>query len=85
MKYRIELSKKAEKSLARIDKRFKSRVERVIDSLPSDPFLGKALNGEYKGLRSCRVWPYRIVYEIRGCELIILIINVLHRQSVYKS
>ena len=85
MKYRIELSKKAEKSLEKIDKRFKTRIESVIDALSIDPFIGKPLEGEYKGLRSCRVWPYRIIYQIYKYELVILVINIRHRQSAYKN
>lgn len=85
MKYRIELSKKAEKSLEKIDKRFKTRIERVIDSLSIDPLIGKPLEGEYLGLRSCRVWPYRIIYQVYRYQLLILVINIRHRQSAYKD
>lgn len=33
---------------------------------------------------SLRVWPYRIIYQIKNKELVILIIKVGHRQGIYR-
>jgi mRNA interferase RelE/StbE len=59
------------------------RVLQALEALASDPLLGKPLVGELKGLRSYRVWPYRILYEIRKRELIVLVVRIGHRQGVY--
>ena len=84
MLYKVELSKKAEKNLDRIDKRFKIRILKTLIRLETHPFLGKTLEGEYEGKRSCRVWPYRIIYEVRRNQLLVLVINIWHRQGVYR-
>jgi len=55
-----------------------------LDEIALDPFVGKKLKGEYENQYSYRVWPYRIIYEIRKNELVVLVIRVGHRQGVYK-
>jgi mRNA interferase RelE/StbE len=83
MEYKIVLPKKAQKDLNEIDVRYKQKIQAALLSLSSDPFLGKKLRGEMKEQRSYEVWPYRIIYEIRRKELVILIIRIGHRQGVY--
>ena len=83
MMYRIELSKRAKKDLEKIDGRWKIRVKAAFMALKMNPFLGKPLEGEYKGLHSYRVWPYRIVYKIIKSDIVILVFRVAHRQGVY--
>lgn len=83
MKYRVELSKRAKKDLDNIDKRFKLRIKFALECLSESPFLGKALEGEYKGSYSYRVWPYRIIYKVNKTEVIITVVKVGHRQGFY--
>jgi mRNA interferase RelE/StbE len=85
MVYKIVISRKVQKDLDAIDKRYQQRIEAALVSLSIDPFLGKKLDGEYKGQRSYEVWPYRIIYEIIKNKLIILIIRIGHRQGVYRG
>lgn len=84
MEYQVIIPKKVLKELEKIDKRYKLRIEASLVSLAGDPYLGKKLSGKYKGNRSYEVWPYRIIYRIRRRELIILIIQIGHRQGIYK-
>lgn len=51
--------------------------------LVSDPRPGKALRGPYKGLWSYRFADFRIIYEIRSRELVVLVLRVGHRRDVY--
>jgi mRNA interferase RelE/StbE len=83
MQYKLVIPRKAQKDLDNIDSRYKSRISIALISLEKNPLLGKKLDGEYKEQRSYEVWPYRIIYEIRKRELIILIIRIGHRQGVY--
>lgn len=85
MAYKIVIPKRAQKDFDEIDNRYKQRIQAALASLSSDPFLGKKLDGKYKGQRSYEVWPYRIVYEIIKRELVVLIIRIGHRQGVYKK
>ena len=56
----------------------------VLNILSKDPFSGKKLEGELKGKYSIRAWPYRIVYQILKNELIVLVVDIGHRQGVYR-
>jgi len=42
------------------------------------------LEGEYRGQWSLRVWPYRIIYRVEKRKLIVLILEIAHRQGAYK-
>ena len=57
---------------------------RTIFALANDPCLGKQLEGSLQDFYSARVWPYRIVYKIYQKDLVILIVEIAHRQGVYK-
>lgn len=70
--YQIILQKRVQKSLKKIDKRFLKKIMCALDLLQTDPYIGKPLDGELEGKRSCRVWPYRIIYSIYQHKLIIL-------------
>ncbi len=84
MSYQVVLPKNVQKELDHVDKRYRQRIIVVLKSLEDNPYLGKKLSGEHDGKRSCRVWPYRIVYTIRHHELVILVIAIGHRQGVYQ-
>jgi len=84
MSYQVVISKKVQKELDCVDKRYRSRIIIVLKSLETNPHLGKKLSGEHEGKRACRMWPYRIIYTIRHQELVILVIAIGHRQAVYR-
>lgn len=79
----VILSKNAEKEFARLPKTEKKKIFKKILTLQSDPFAGKLLAGELQGLFSLRAWPYRIIYEIKKPDKVI-IHHILHRQKAYK-
>lgn len=82
--YKIVVRKTAEKELNRIEESQRSRIEKTILSLSLNPYLGKSLKGEFQGIYSLKVWPFRILYEIYKKQLIIHIIKISPRQNVYK-
>ena len=82
--YQIVLKKAAQKSFKKIDKRYKKRIMRTIFALADDPYLGKQLEGDLRDFYSARVWPYRIVYKIYQRDLVILVVEIAHRQGIYK-
>jgi mRNA interferase RelE/StbE len=84
MKYQLVIPKGAQKELKRIDKKSKLKILSALVALSKDPYLGKKLEGKYKGKWSYRIWPYRIIYQVRQKELVILIICIVHRQGAYK-
>ena len=71
------------KQFKKINKVERKKIFKKIQSLASDPYAGKALQSEYKGLYSLRAWPYRIIYKIKKSKLVIY--SVSHRQTSYKK
>lgn len=80
---KVNLKKSALKSIGKLQKKDRTKITKRLISLSSYPYSGKKLEGQYKDLRSLRVWPYRIIYEIRKNDIIVYTIK--HRQSVYKQ
>lgn len=61
------------------------RIVTAIDRLSETPYLGTALKGELQGLRRLRVGDYRVLYEVRSNELVVLVIRVAHRRDAYRQ
>ncbi len=80
----VLVKKSAQKSLERIDQRYRRRILDALAVLQSDPLLGTALKGELEGFHSLRVWPYRIIYTVYKDNLVVFVIAIEHRQSVYQ-
>ncbi len=80
----LVLSKSAEKEFAQLTNKEKKKIFRKFKALQKNPFLGKLLGGKLKGLWSCRAWPYRIIYEFRSSNKLIIVHKVTHRQKAYK-
>jgi mRNA interferase RelE/StbE len=84
MQYRVVLPKRVQKDLNNIDSKFVSKIKAALNALSKNPFIGKKLEGNLSMLYSYRIWPYRIIYEIIKKDLVVLIVRIGHRQSVYK-
>jgi mRNA interferase RelE/StbE len=57
----------------------------IEEIIARDPHTGKSLKGKYSGLYSYRFADYRIVYEIRKKALVIVVLRIRHRKSVYEG
>ena len=82
--YSVRIKASAAKQLARIDVRDRRVLVEQIDRLATDPHVGSALKGELTGLRRVRVGAYRVVFEVRTGELVVLVVRVAHRSNVYR-
>jgi len=70
------------------DRRIREKIGSVIDRLAEDPEKqGKALLGELAGFRSIRAAQqrYRIIYQIRGNDIIVVIVAVGIRRDGAKD
>jgi len=83
--YQVVLKKNAQKHLKKLNTRFKPKVIYLLLQLRFNPYLGKPLLGVLKGYYSLRVWPYRILYTINNKELLIIVIDIDHRQNIYQN
>ena len=82
--YQLRLKPSAKKQLKRLNKKDKIKISKVFLELQKNPFIGKKLEGKFKGSYSLRIWPYRIIYEIYHQQLLIIVIRIGHRGGVYK-
>lgn len=75
-------SKRFLKDIKNIDQLKREKIEKQIKKIVENPKVGKPLRYT-RGERSLYIKPFRLVYAIRGDELILLKFN--HRKKVYKS
>ena len=83
MGYKVVLPGRVANDLSRIQKKYRDQVYVTLKGLEKSPFLGKKLWGQYKNYRSVRVGEYRIIYQVRASELVVLIIKIGNRQGIY--
>ena len=85
--WRIEFSPRAAKSFRKLDRGEQKRIQNFLHRLraASDPRgSGKALVGTKRGLWRWRVGDYRIIADIVDDKVLIMLIDIGHRSSVYK-
>lgn len=85
--YRVEFSRQAAKDLERVfrcDQKLYRRFSAALEAIAKAPMDGKPLHGELKGLASYRLGSYRILYEVRHGELLVIVIDLGHRKSIYQ-
>ncbi len=83
--YRIEISSSAEKSLKKIPKKDINKIIESIQILAINPYPDgcRKLAGEENAFR-IRQGHYRIIYEVEGKKLLILILKIGHRKDIYR-
>ena len=81
---KVEYSDTAQKQLKKLPRNKQIKVLEKIEKLKNDPYAGKNLKGEFEGLRSLKVWPYRIIYRYLSQDKLLFINVIQHRQKVYK-
>ena len=90
MSYRVEYSDDAKKSLLKMKKKDPMEALRIYNWIEKnlvgceDPRrTGKPLSGQYKGSWRYRIGDYRILAEIHDDVLLILLVDIGHRNNVY--
>ena len=81
MTYRIFYSSKSETQLKKLNKQTKIQIIKKVSELSKNPELGKPLKNVFKNYRSLHVGKYRIIYTIKGNNIIIA--KVGHRKQIY--
>lgn len=86
MKYQVEISESAERSLEKIAKKDRLKILEKIDLLEQDPSPSKCikLKGYKEVLYRIRIGDYRVVYSIKQDLLIVLIVEIGHRRDIYR-
>ena len=86
--WRTELSTEARRRLKKLDKSQAKKIVsylRTIEQLEDPRSRGKALSAQLSGLWRWRVGDYRIIAKIVDQRLIILVLDVEHRSTIYKK
>ena len=85
MRYRIEFSPRAELQFKKIPKELQIRLKHRIDTLAENPFPRgvKKLSAE-ENIYRLRIGDYRIIYQVQGNALLILILKLGHGKDVYR-
>jgi mRNA interferase RelE/StbE len=83
--YRILYTREAKRNVEKLDPSVRKLIRKAIESLAVNPEKGKPLSYELAGLRSLRTSDYRVIYRIRGGELVIIVVAVGHRREIYKK
>ena len=82
--YQVIVPPKVVKEISRLDKRYKEAIGARIDSLSTNPLVGKKLDPPFVYLRSLRVGVYRIIYQVNKQNETIYVSTAGHRGKVYK-
>lgn len=87
MKFEVLYTKKAKKSIGKLDTSIKilikSRIDKNLVNTENSRLYGKALTGNLRNYWRYRVGNYRIIAEIKDNELIVLVVDVGHRRKIY--
>lgn len=85
MSYRIKIEKQVKKDLENITKYDKEKILKSIYLLASNPHPTASTKLVNRAQYRLRVGRYRVIYEIHNNELLIIVIKVGHRNSVYEG
>jgi len=85
MRYKVLLTRAAERGLDALPKADLRRVRDKILALADDPHPpgSKKLRGEDE-LYRIRSGDYRILYQIDAGQLVVLVVDVGHRRDIYR-
>lgn len=84
--YKVELSRQAGKDLEKIfrsDRKLYQRFLNAFKDIALDPSQGKPLHGDLRGLLSYRFGSYRVLYEVRHRQLLVIVVDLGHRREIY--
>lgn len=82
--FTVQYTERSIKSLQKIPRKWQEKILKAIEGLKKDPYQGKKLHGELKGCFSLRIWPYRVIFLIKKQQITIIILDIGHRQNIYK-
>ena len=85
-RYELVFYPAALRSLRKLPRSVNERIRKEVDALCDDPrpHGTKALAGSPGWLR-IRIGDYRVIYEVRDAELVIVIIQAGHRSVIYRN
>jgi mRNA interferase RelE/StbE len=84
--YRVEFAPRASRTVEKLEPRVKAQVLAQVAALSLDPRPpGVRKLAGYPNTYRIRLGEYRIVYEVRDDVLVVHVVRVGHRKSIYKG
>ena len=84
-KYKIEISRSAEKQLRKLPRGEQQRIVEAVLALTDEPVpRGARKLGGYDDVFRIRVGRYRILYSVSSGTLVIIFVKIGHRKDVYR-
>ena len=88
MAWRVEVKKTAQKQITKLDHKVQADIIRYlrerVQQAENPRQLGKALQGEKKGLWRYRVGDYRLICDIQDSNNEVVVLALGHRKEVYR-
>ena len=88
MAWTISYTARARRQLDKLDRQWRKQIVDYLSleiASQSDPRQrGHGLTGDRSGIWRFRLGDYRILCEVRANELLVLVVEVGHRSSVYR-
>jgi len=91
MSYIVELTNAADKQLEKLDQKQQSRINNALldlcefyDGLSKKKADIKPLTGKYNGLLRLRVGSYRVIFQLKGGQFVVLVIQIVKRGDAYR-
>jgi len=82
--YQVEIAPLARRQIKKLPREAQRSVVRCIEALASAPRpSGVAKLVDEDDLYRVRAGEYRVIYQIRDRELVVLIVKVGHRREIY--
>ena len=83
-RYRVVFRKSVARDMRRIPSRDLRRILATIDSLAEDPRPTGIEKLSGQGTYRARQGDYRIIYQIKDEDVIVIVVRVGHRKDVYR-
>jgi len=81
-KFEVRFTPRFLKRIRSLDREVQVRVLREVGVLKTDPYVGKPLRGEWGGVYSLRIGDWRVLYQVKGNVVFLLVVG--HRKRVYE-
>jgi mRNA interferase RelE/StbE len=79
--FEVKFAPRFLKEIKALDREVQVRILREINILKTNPYVGKPLRGEWKGIYSLRIGDYRVLYQIKEEKVYLLVVG--HRKRIY--
>ena len=84
-RYRLEISRTAERQLQKLPQDAQRRVLKAIVALADEPLpKGSRKLAGYDDVFRIRIGRYRVLYSVSGRTLVIIVLKVGDRKDVYR-